>query len=209
MNMGLSPSFMLGLFVFLCLFGMVAFVCTICFLVTLMTTLNKCGRRNRTLEPAMVWLNLIPLWNFVWSFLMTGKIADSLKREFADREIDDGGDYGKTLGMSWAAMQVLAQVIAWIGAGIQFVEDIQRAGPPRNPFDISFNVVSLASIPFSFLTLGLMVVYWVKIHGYSKRLDEDDKLPPVHRDDDRYRDDDDDLGDRPRRPASRPDDRIQ
>jgi hypothetical protein len=146
---------------------------------------------------------------------MPVRIAQSLKREFADRDIDDGSDYGsdygKTLGLSWATTVIINTLLSVAGSIIQTVEDLQRRGPPRNPFDISLNVATLVSIPVSFLALGLMIAYWVKIYGYSKKMDQDDRLGDDRDDDRRGRlrdDDDDDIRGLSPRPG-RPDERIR
>ena len=73
------------------------------FLLTLQKAMGRCSRRNRTMEPGLVWLLLVPLFNIVWIFIMPIRIGDSLKNEFADREIDDGSNYGKSVGLWWAA----------------------------------------------------------------------------------------------------------
>ena len=41
---------------------------TIFFLLHLQKLLNKCGETNRAMEPGLVWLNLIPLFNWGWIF---------------------------------------------------------------------------------------------------------------------------------------------
>jgi len=52
---------------------------TILFLLTLQNTLKRVCKKNRMIEPGQVWLNLIPLFNIVWQFIMINRIADSLK----------------------------------------------------------------------------------------------------------------------------------
>jgi hypothetical protein len=94
---------------------------------------------------------------------------------------------------------------------------MQNAGrPPAGPFGMGqpgeMDLGSILSLPFSLATFVLWIVYWVKIHGYGKQLEEDDRHP--HREDDRFRDEDDDEDDDrgdtpPPRRLSRPDDRIQ
>jgi len=43
---------------------------------------------NRRLAPGLVWLQLIPLFNFVWIFIVVRRIADSLANEYAGWESD-------------------------------------------------------------------------------------------------------------------------
>lgn len=52
------------------------------FLITLQNTLKVIEPENRTMQPGKVWLLLIPLFNYVWMFLVVKAIADGLKNQF-------------------------------------------------------------------------------------------------------------------------------
>lgn len=77
------------IFVFLLLiFGLiflVGFALQVFFLLALSRALSQCAPHNRTLEPGMVWLNLIPLFNIVWMFITVTKVSETLKNEFRER----------------------------------------------------------------------------------------------------------------------------
>jgi uncharacterized membrane protein len=205
MNNNAAAGLAAGFLGILCVVGIAFFVVYIFFLITLQTALSRCRPRSRTMEPGMVWLMFVPLFNFVWQFLMVSKVGDSLKREFEDRDLDDRSDYGKTLGLWWAATGVIGVVVSWLGS---IVEIANQGNGGRGGGGLG----TILSAPLSIASLVLMIVYWVKIAGYSKQLKEDDEHGDERdrrddRDDD-YRDDDRDVDDRPRRP-SRPDDRIR
>ena len=57
------------------------------YLLTLQNTLKQVSPENRKMPPANVWLNLIPLFNFGWQFVIVNRVADSLKAEFDKRGI--------------------------------------------------------------------------------------------------------------------------
>ena len=59
----------------------------ILYLVSLQSTLNEVSIKNRRMQPEQVWLSLIPLFGLVWQFIMVSRIADSLRAEFDDRQI--------------------------------------------------------------------------------------------------------------------------
>lgn len=59
----------------------------ILYLVSLQSTLNEVSIKNRRMEPGQVWLTLIPIFGLVWQFIMVSRIADSLRAEFDDRQI--------------------------------------------------------------------------------------------------------------------------
>jgi hypothetical protein len=82
----------------------------ICYLLTLSKALSRCSPENRTMEPGMVWLNLIPIWNIVWQFITVSRVSESLKNEFASRGRRGGGDYGKNLGLTYC----IANLLGWV-----------------------------------------------------------------------------------------------
>src|SRR5262245_49376745 len=84
----------------LCVILIIALVIAIFFLLTLSTALSRCRPRNRTMEPGMVWLNLVPLLNIVWQFITVLRVAESLENEFRDRDLHRGEDYGKGVGLA-------------------------------------------------------------------------------------------------------------
>jgi hypothetical protein len=66
-------------------FFLAYYLIKIFFLLTLSRTLSQCHPRNQAMQPGMVWLNLIPLFEFVWQFVTVSRISQSLKDEFRDR----------------------------------------------------------------------------------------------------------------------------
>src|SRR5262245_49696389 len=96
--------------------------------------------------------------------------------------MDYGGDYGKTLGIWMMAIGILNSLVS---NAAQFSNS--RAG-------------ALLSLPVSIAALVLFIIYWVRISGYNKQMDEDNLRG--HDRDDRYDRGDDD--DRPRRPQRGP-----
>ncbi|MDO8301736.1 MAG: hypothetical protein Q7T18_00690 [Sedimentisphaerales bacterium] len=55
---------------------------TIFFILTLQKALNRCSPENRAMQPGMIWLLLIPLFNIVWIFFVVLNMAKSLGAEF-------------------------------------------------------------------------------------------------------------------------------
>lgn len=52
------------------------------YLITLQRALEAVSRENRKMEPGLVWLLFIPLFNFVWIFFVVDAIGISFKREY-------------------------------------------------------------------------------------------------------------------------------
>jgi hypothetical protein len=155
----------------LCFFLGLAILVAVLFFLTLQKALGRCAPPNRTMEPGMVWLNLIPLFGFFWMFKTVICVGDSLKHEFADRNLDYGSDYGKSLGLWMAALQLCGTVMSNIG----------RVAGSRAPSAIG-GLLSLVAIV-------LFIIYWVRIAGFSRtiaaendrryeRMDDDAAPPP-------------------------------
>jgi hypothetical protein len=73
------------------------------YLLTLQKCLNRVSPANRTMEPGLVWLNLVPLLNLGWIFYTVIKIAESVVKEGQARSIDVG-DGGKTIGLVYCIL---------------------------------------------------------------------------------------------------------
>jgi len=110
------------------------------YLLTLQNTLKKVKKKNRTIEPGQVWLMLIPLFNIVWQFIMINRIADSLKSEFAERNISIKEDIpGAQIGIAYCILILCVSVpvlgrLAYLGG------------------------------------LICWIIYWVKISNYKNQL---------------------------------------
>jgi hypothetical protein len=67
--------------------------------LTLQKALNRCSPENRAMNPGMVWLMFIPLFNIVWHFFIVVNMAKSLGAEFQKRGMAEEPNPGQKLGM--------------------------------------------------------------------------------------------------------------
>jgi hypothetical protein len=155
------------------IFLVIGLIVQICYLLSLSKALSRCSQENRTMEPGMVWLNLIPCFGTIWIFITVIRMSESLGNEFYERRMDErGNDYGKSLGITYNVL-VLCGMIPYIG------------------------------IIFSLAGLVCFIMYWVKIAGFSSQLasdrggydDDYDRPRKKKRQRDDYYDDDDDYDD--------------
>jgi hypothetical protein len=68
--------FLLGLFLIPAIF----------YLITQQNTLKAIKHQNRFMSPGEVWLQLIPLFGIVWSFIVVIRISKSIKKELASSD---------------------------------------------------------------------------------------------------------------------------
>src|SRR5229473_1027616 len=140
--------------------GMVSLVFLIAAHHTLQKVLYRVRPSNRLMEPGSVWLNLIPVFGFIWSFFMATRIPESLRKEFRDRGQDDGSDYGKGIGLAYATTYATVGAL-WFPMRMIPIRMIPISRP------------ELLGIPWAVLGLSsfvLFLMFAVKIARYGDRL---------------------------------------
>jgi hypothetical protein len=113
-NQNLPPGFWIAFFIFILIVVAIGLAIQIMYLLSLSKCFTRIAPRNRRMEPAMVWLNLIPCFSYIWIFFTTTKLADSLRSEFEDRRLQGDGDFGRSLGITYPILTLLG-VIPYIG----------------------------------------------------------------------------------------------
>ncbi|MDH7503268.1 MAG: hypothetical protein QHJ82_11245 [Verrucomicrobiota bacterium] len=84
----------------------------ICFL--LMSCFKRIPAAHRKMEPALVWLLLIPGFMIVWNFFVFPKLSESYLSYFTAQGRSDVGDCGRGLGLAYAVCCVCS-MIPYIG----------------------------------------------------------------------------------------------
>ena len=56
-------------------------------IVVIQNTLKEISYYNRKMQPGQVWLMLIPIFGLIWAFVIVNRVADSIKAEFASKNI--------------------------------------------------------------------------------------------------------------------------
>lgn len=80
MNLGYTEILLIFVVVFV-----LFLVPMILFLLTQQNTLKSIRPDNRRMQPGEVWLQLIPLFNIVWQFIVVSRISESIRNEINDR----------------------------------------------------------------------------------------------------------------------------
>lgn len=111
------------------------------YLNTLRKTILTVSPENRKLRPGEVWLLLIPIFAFVWQFVLVAKIADSLRAEYQSRGMTPSEDRpGYQIGLAMSICLV-ATFLPLLGGLIAFAGFI------------------------------CWIIYWNKMDGYRKELE--------------------------------------
>ena len=112
------------------------------YIMSLQKELNRCAPENRAIQPAMVWLLLVPCFNVVWHFFVVLKMARTLGAEFQKRGLAESPAPGQTLGL------IMCVLICCAAIPIPFLRPLAGLGG-----------------------LVCWILYWVKIAGFSKKLE--------------------------------------
>lgn len=119
-----------------------SFIPLIFYLLTLQNTLNEVTDENRKMQPGQVWLALIPLFGIVWQFIIVNNLADSLKAEFALRNINVGEDRpGISIGLTYCIL-------------------------------ICCSIIPILGIFAGIAGFICWIIYWVKISGFNTKLQQ-------------------------------------
>jgi hypothetical protein len=96
------------------------------YLLALRKALSVCSQENRTLSPGLVWLLLVPLFNFLWHFYVVLNVSRSIRNEFLKRRVTSPPRSIPLLGLAMCLLSVLAfapvvGTVAGIGAFICWI----------------------------------------------------------------------------------------
>jgi len=133
------------------IFGLGYLAALIFFLIAQQNTLKAIQPQNRRMSPGEVWLQLIPLFNLVWQFIVVARISDSIRNEINDRTMNS------FLGI----------------ADPVFANDMTRR--PTYDMGLTFCILSLCGcIPVlgSFASIAGIVcwiIYWTQIVAYKNK----------------------------------------
>jgi hypothetical protein len=130
---------------------------------------------NRRMHPGLVWLQLIPLFNWVWIFFVVRRIADSLAKQYAALQsdsilgiVDEQSikDFGKrptyTIGLSYC---ILIDSIFFLSVFVNLFTD--AAHPPG---DVFYGIFGLTVGLLALGGFSCWIVYWVQLAEYKNKL---------------------------------------
>ena len=131
---------------------------------------------NRRMDPGLVWLQLIPLLNWVWIFIVVRRIADSLAKQFAALQsdsilgiVDEQAikDFGKKptyrIGLAYCIL------IACLPLSVILFNIIGNpATAPDNPTFVIW--IGLTAFLLILASIVCWIIYWVQLVQYKNKL---------------------------------------
>jgi hypothetical protein len=141
-----------------------AILVTLGVMIPYLLTLQKAVRRvspcNRTMEPWMVWLMLVPCVNVVWQFQIATQVPRSLGNEFRSRRWGDGSDYGRGIALTSCLVGIVGYVPVYGTTNFALRNHDYRVAL------IGFGIGGLMGL----VQLALFIWFWIKVATYSRQL---------------------------------------
>ena len=132
---------------------------------------------HRRMDPGLVWLMIIPLFQIVWAFFVASQVPGGFVDAFEERGLDRG-DCGRFKGMAFAICSVAQMVVAIVGSGLQFagavaMDSMARGAPPpaMSPLLISGLVVSALGYVVGLVGLVFVILFVVEVNRRGKELE--------------------------------------
>lgn len=133
-------------FVFARIALLVAYVLSI---LTVYKTLKSCSKHNQLIDPALVWLSLVPILNFIWPFYFNPKISATIKKELEERQGESGYDsYGFAIGLIYPSFALLYLIYEMLPIFIPYL-----------------------SLLLFFAFIISWIIFWYKIVEYKKQIE--------------------------------------
>ena len=132
---------------------------------------------HRRMDPGLVWLMIIPLFQTVWAFFVASQVPGGFVDAFEERGLDRG-DCGRFKGMAFAICSVAQMVVAIVGSSLQFagavaMDSMARGAPPpaMSPLLISGLVVSALGYVVGLVGLVFVILFVVEVNRRGKELE--------------------------------------
>jgi len=131
---------------------LLAMIVFACYLVDFHRLFRRLRPENRTMKPALVWLQVIPVFGAVWQFFAVRKVADSFANEWRSLGQPERPKPARVLGISKAVMDLVA-----VGAAVAelFVLVFRQDADGLVPF------LFFCCVLFQVASLSLWIAYWV------------------------------------------------
>jgi hypothetical protein len=152
----------------------------ILFLRTQQNVLITIWPENRRMHPGLVWLQLIPLFNYVWVFIVVRRIADSLAKQCAVFQSDSilgiaDEDAIKAIGKRPTYGIGLAYCLLLFSMPLTIIffnlfNDSTTAAAPRQETSVFYLVLGFSMIVLMLACMVCWIIYWVQLVACKKKL---------------------------------------
>lgn len=149
-------------------------IIAVLFLVSLQNTIKAAAPENRMMNPGLVWIQLIPFVGAVYSFIVAGKVADTIAAEYKSKgQMLPVARPTYSLGMTFAVFSVILYVLN-IYSRLKFdpvdpsvMTQEEMIAYSTRPDVLGFFMIVMV---LSIVWLIIFIIYWVKTSGYKNKM---------------------------------------
>ena len=98
--------------IFLIVAGLITTSVLVLFLLSLSKLLKNCDK-YATMSPGLVWLNLIPIFNFGWMIYTVIKISESIGKKFEAHGVQNPDNGAKVTGLVYSISFAMAPFVVF------------------------------------------------------------------------------------------------
>lgn len=131
------------------------------FLATQFTVLQSISPQARKMHPALVWLQLIPVFGHVWQFIVVHRIADSFRAEIEQRlagSFLDADHFQETVTMAKRPTLGKGITYAILNCIITLIILLSAIDPER-----MVGAMSAPLLILGLVTLICFITYWARL----------------------------------------------
>lgn len=141
--------------------SLVVLLLTVLYLSTLAKAVGACSPARRTIDPRLVWLNLVPVFHLVWKFWTSAQVGKTLQQEYDARGMRTGHSFGRAVGVIIPGVAILTRFVFW--GGMFFAEWVRER---------EFNLlVVMATLLLGLIEMTLLIVHWAQISNFARPLE--------------------------------------
>lgn len=150
-----------ALLIFLAVIGI-----AIWFNINMMSAMNAISQQNRRMDGGLVWLNIIPIFNFVWPFIFNNALTASFKSEFQEKNIST--NVNLTSGIIYPIANILIVLFPYIVAGIIYSgSDMYYYTPSYYSLSGEVGVIYICII---IVGLVMQIIFWTNVNELKRVL---------------------------------------
>ncbi|MEE2908448.1 MAG: DUF4328 domain-containing protein [Planctomycetota bacterium] len=129
--------------------------------------------KHQSMEPGLVWLLIIPVFNVFWNFRALPAVADSLSATLRDHG-KDGGDCGRLFGYIWS----LLMIVWWILLIIGFAGGHAMAFTGGNAASVAaLGLIGILRIITDLVIIVFVILYIVQVQSAKAKIRSSGNAP--------------------------------
>jgi hypothetical protein len=132
--------------------------------ISLQTAMDAISQRNRSMSGGLVWLNIIPVFGFIWAFVFNSALKKSYEVEFKELGVNER--VSLVSGILYPAFNLLFVIFNYTVPYLMYgTYDFQYLYYSRDGL-----LIIVLAIIFLLANLVFWIIFWVNVAGLKNKL---------------------------------------